>query len=272
MNWGARYIFIYLVFSTGAFAQCPGFLSKITEIFQTRSIEKIIKKKTYYFNNLAQYQRGYDYRKYKYHKRSHRFMRFLKSEKELTLNQKQLLTAYWTEINKPELFPGFAREFFTEAAKKTLKGSNIEAINKLKEKHRLDRLVVFELLKERLVNENIGFRGFEEINRTYSPREFSEVLKAKRLIIDGNFRGMLHGEYVHIYQIAFMLFIAKKINIPVKTVSEVYEWLHNLERRQVDENTTFNPGHDGWVALFDSIENDLTNPQHFNPLLESLLF
>ena len=131
---------------------------------------------------------------------------------------------------------------------------------------------MFQLLKEMLVNTTVGFSGFEEINRTYSPAEFSKVLFGKKLIIDGNFRGMLHGEYVHIYQIAFMLFIAKKSNIPIKTVSEIYQWLHHLERRQVDENTTFNPGHDGWVALFDSIENDLTNPQHFNPLLESLLF
>ena len=83
---------------------------------------------------------------------------------------------------------------------------------------------------------------------------------------------MLHGEYVHIYQIAFLHFIAKRIGVPEVTTSQLYEWLHNIERRQIDEKTTFNPGHDGWVALFDSNENDLTNPQHFNPLIESLLF
>ena len=58
---GARYIFIYLVFSTGHTLSARLSLKNHGDI-STRSIEKIIKKKSYYFDNLAQYQRGYDYK------------------------------------------------------------------------------------------------------------------------------------------------------------------------------------------------------------------
>ena len=59
---------------------------------------------------------------------------------------------------------------------------------------------------------------------------------------------MLHGEYVHIYQIAFMF--QQKSNIQLRQ-SRNLSMVPPFREKTSDENTTFNPGHDGWVALFD---------------------
>ena len=46
-------------------------------------------------------------------------MRFLRTESELSQNQRPLLNAYWREINKPEVIQDFALELFLDVAKNT---------------------------------------------------------------------------------------------------------------------------------------------------------
>ncbi len=255
-----------------ASSYCPSFLKKLREIIQYKEINKYIKNKKEYFYYLKIYQARTWSINRKISKRSIRFKRFLETDIGLNKNQRTLIELYWKEVHQPDLITSYAKSIYKRAYRKILDSGNVEAIKKFQARGSLDKKVVHEIILNDLINKKVGFTGVVEVTETLSPREFSEILSQGKLILDKNFNGMVHGEFIHIYQFSLMKFIAQKNKIPVRTVKEIYNWLSSIERINLDKDTTFSPGHDGWVALFDSIENDLTNPTKLNPLLQSIFF
>lgn len=268
----AKGLILVLLLSSRAYASCPVFLRKLSNFFENHKYERIMKKKVRFFDELRRFQSRKNASTYKINKRSKRFIKFLTVDKTLTTHQRELVDLYWNEIHNPVHLESFAKGLFLEVAKKMNQSAKPKHKILLYEKNRLDREVLFEVLVARLVNSEVGFVGTETITRTFSPKEFSEVLSRKKLVIDKNFAGMIHGEYVHIYQMAYLLHLAKVNGLPQNIVSSFYEWISNIERYDITKDVSFCPAHDGWVAMFDSIEGDLTNPQNLNPLLESLFF
>ena len=269
-----RIIILLCLFASAnsGFSYCPSFLKKLREIIQYKEINKYIKMKTEYFYYLKIHQARTLSINRKTSKRSIRFKRFLETDTELSSNQRKLIDLYWKEVHQPNLITSYAKEIYKRAYRKIINSGDLAAINKIKTIGRLDKKVVHEIILNDLINKEVGFTGVVEVTETLSPRNFAEILSQGKLILDKNFNGMVHGEFIHIYQFSLMKFIAQKNKIPVSTVKEIYDWLSSIERINLDKDTTFSPGHDGWVALFDSIENDLTNPTKLNPLLQSIFY
>lgn len=114
-----------------------------------------------------------------------------------------------------------------------------------------------------------GFEGVEVLDYTLQSSEFAQVLLSRKLILDREFEMDRHGSMIHLLQIDLIVYILKKHNMDIKLASEVYHWMGTREIIKLENDEIFDSLKDGWGALFDSTNNDITSPELFNPILRS---
>lgn len=135
--------------------------------------------------------------------------------------------------------------------------------------HKVPKRTVLLVLLERL--ESIGFTyGAKEITKQISQKEFGEILANKKLILDSHFENSTHGGLIHLLQLDLVAYALMKSKINPKILVELYEWMgRGVEIPLKDSSNSFNSLEDGWFALFDSFETDLTSPDVLNPILRA---
>ena len=134
-----------------------------------------------------------------------------------------------------------------------------------------DRDLVLEVLQARL---KLGGIRSEYVNETDSPlseRAFGEILMNRELILDTYFTGKKHGDFIHIFQLDLIIFIASSKGKDPLSIGNLYEWMGYDRLHILPGEHYFSPLKSVWDTFFDSFGFHITQPELFNPFIEKFL-
>lgn len=151
-----------------------------------------------------------------------------------------------------------------------LNGTSLER-RLLEEENRIATAIATKVIIERT---KVG--GFQSENgslvmleHSLSSDEFSQILMNKQLMYDKLFESEKHGGMIHLLQMDYLVYILKKSHQNPLLASQIYQWMGERHKFELDEDVVFDSLKNGWDPIFDSTESDTSSPEFLNPALNA---
>ena len=186
---------------------------------------------------------------------------------------RQSLSSIWSGINTPKTIKRWSRNLIEASIFEIYLSNQYSAISKFEKTKVVPEEFVLNALLRRIKRGGFDTRreNLEQVTVGLSNKEFGEVLKNKKLIIDLPFKKLRHGRFIHLFQVDLMIFILKTKGLDTSRVGDVYQWMGEQHTYKLKDGTEINSLIEGWYTFFDSFEKDLTRPEWLNPILERYL-
>ena len=232
--------------------------------------EKLVQKDNEFLKEVNEMRLSGMLTDYRYRASSLRLIAFLKSStgpKEI----KELLSLMKENVEKPEVLREWMRELYEEVFIEIYVNQNRSRILQFELRDKLPEQSMKEVLLKRL--EKLGFPKQipRELSGVLRADKFGEILNNKELFIDKPFKGSSHGHYIHLWQLDFLGFLAKKHNLPPTLVAEAYSWMGGRKTIRLEDGKFVEPLSDVWYSIFDSREGGFSRPERLNPLVETYM-
>ena len=149
----------------------------------------------------------------------------------------------------------------TDLASEYSKSASDEQYSAFARNGETDRGILIETLRERAVE--VGFS--DEIYSIIAPHgillpeEFASILRQGKLIKDEPLKNDDHGELVHMFQIDYMIYLAKKNNLDPRLVFEFYQYMGMMKPIGKGETSI-----KLWDIFFDRLDGSIFMPEKWN--------
>ena len=133
------------------------------------------------------------------------------------------------------------------------------------------RDLVLKVLQEQLKLGGIRSEYVTETDSPLSPEAFGQALMHREIILDTFFQGKKHGDFIHIFQLDLIIFIASSKGKDPQSIGNLYEWMGYDRLHILEGDVYFSPLKSVWDTFFDSFAYHITQPEIFNPFIEKFL-
>ena len=153
-------------------------------------------------------------------------------------------------VEKPEVLREWMRELYEEVFIDIYVNQNRSRILQFELRDKLPEQSMKEVLLKRL--EKLGFPKQipRELSGVLRADKFGEILNNKELFIDKPFKGSSHGHYIHLWQLDFLGFLARKHNLSPTLVAEAYAWMGGRKTIRLEDGKFVEPLSDVWYEVF----------------------
>ena len=129
-----------------------------------------------------------------------------------------------------ESWSSWAKDLHAEVMREYHLPKNKEKFEKYKADFKVDRQVLQDVLLRRSMG--VGFSNYIHVIpgelSTLSAHEFSSILRQGKLLIDQPLEGTSHGGLIHIFQIDYMIHLARENNVNPKIVLDFYKYMGRM--------------------------------------------
>ena len=183
------------------------------------------------------------------------------------------LSTIWKGINTPKTFKSWVRNLTEASIFEIYLSNQYSAIKRFENTKTVPEEFVLLALQRRLRRGGFDTRSenIEKVYKGLGEKEFADLLKNRKTILDLAFKGKSHGHFIHMFQVDFMIYILKSKGMDPSRVGEVYQWMGERHFYELIDGERINSLNEGWFNFFDSFELDMTQPEVINPWIERYL-